>query len=88
MPKQSEKQEQNQKNEPVSFITDEQIDEIRKRAVEKAKSVRHKWKQKGGWILCNSCENNHGFRISGRERLIGIDDSGNPIIKRHESPKK
>jgi hypothetical protein len=88
MHKQSEKQENKQKDEPIAFITDEQIEEIRRRAVEKAKSVRHTWRQKGGWIICKSCENPHGFRISGEERLTGIDKEGNPIITKHENSKK
>jgi hypothetical protein len=62
-------------------ITKEQIDELRKQAIEKAKKARHEWRQKGGWIVCRTCDFEHGFRVKSNQRLVGIDEEGKPIIK-------
>lgn len=66
--------------EQVFGITSEQIAEIRKEAVEKAKSAKHRWRQRGFWLVCTSCENNHAIWIQGKE-MIGESESGEPILR-------
>jgi hypothetical protein len=58
------------------------LEELRSHAKEKARQARHEWKQRGGWILCLSCEYRHAMRVNGHDRLMGIDEAGMPIIHR------
>ena len=66
--------------EQVFGITSEQITEIRKEAVERAKSAKHRWRQRGFWLVCTSCENNHAIWIQGKE-MIGESEGGEPILR-------
>lgn len=66
--------------EQVFGITTEQIEEIRKDAKEKAKRATHRWRQKGYWLVCTTCENNHAIWIKGKE-MIGENADGTPVIR-------
>lgn len=66
--------------EQVFSYPQDVVDEIRKQAVEKAKNARHEWRQKGVWVYCKSCENEHGFYVGTRKQLVGISDDGKPIL--------
>lgn len=39
----------------------------------------HVWRQRGSWIVCVSCDQEHGFGILPGQRLLGVVD-GKPII--------
>jgi len=66
--------------EQVFGITSEQIEEIRKGAIEKAKQATHRWRQRGFWLVCTSCDNNHAIWIQGKE-MIGENEDGTPILR-------
>ena len=66
-------------------ITAEQIEELRERAHEKAKRASHAWKQRGAWIVCRTCDFEHGFRVQANKRLVGITSDGNPILEDRKS---
>ena len=42
---------------------------------------KHEWRQEGPFIVCRSCESNHGFRIGVNKKLKGINEEGKPIIE-------
>lgn len=61
-------------------INIEEYKKIREEALKKAKSVKHNWKQKGQWLICDSCPFPHASFI-GDKILVGIDENGLPILK-------
>lgn len=54
------------------------IDEIRQKAHIDMKGARHKWVQRGSYLVCRSCPFEHGVWIEPDKRLIGINDDGTP----------
>lgn len=60
--------------------TEEQLAEIREKARQEYLSKKHKWRQRGVWVVCISCESEHAIHIGVKKMLRGIDDGGNPII--------
>jgi len=76
--------QKNNQNEEIkdSFQIDEAtLEELRKKAREKAKNTFHNWRQKGNYIVCKSCEFPHRFNIGVDKMLVGITDEGLPILK-------
>lgn len=71
---------QENKNESLE-ITQDQLEEIRQRAIEEAKEKKHNWRQKGNMIYCKSCDYPHGFYIPPEKMMVGIDKEGMPVIK-------
>lgn len=71
----------NNEKKDVIEISEERLEEIRQQAKERAMLAQHKWIQRGGYIVCTSCPNQHGIRVSGEEVMIGIEN-GMPKIKR------
>jgi hypothetical protein len=61
--------------------SEEDIAQIREKAVEKIKTSKHTWRQKGAWLVCTSCEYPHGTYIGTHKLLIGVDEENNPIFK-------
>jgi hypothetical protein len=57
----------------------EVIEELKQEAVQKAKSADHVWRQKGVWLVCKSCENEHAMFIGTKKMLVGIED-GKPKL--------
>lgn len=41
----------------------------------------HEWRQQGPYIICKSCELEHGTYIGMKKQLIGIAEEGKPILK-------
>ncbi len=66
--------------EQVFSYSQDVVDEIRKQAVEKAKATRHEWRQKGIWVYCRSCDNEHGFYVGVKKQLVGVSEDGKPIL--------
>lgn len=62
-------------------ISEDRLEEIRKQAREQAISTNHSWKQRGGWIVCESCPNRHAIRISPDTKMVGIENNM-PVLKR------
>jgi hypothetical protein len=42
----------------------------------------HEWRQQGPYIICKSCELEHASWIGMERILIGINEKGQPILKR------
>ena len=66
--------------ETVVEFTGQELEEMRNEAREKAKQT-HNWVQRGIWLVCTSCEFEHGHCIGVNKRLKGIDKEGNPILE-------
>lgn len=68
--------------ETIAGLTVDEYEKIRKEALEKAKNTKHQWVQKGrGKITCTSCPFPHTSFIPMNKSLVGIDNSGLPILK-------
>jgi hypothetical protein len=65
-------------------ISEDRLEEIRQQAKERALVAEHKWIQRGGYIVCTSCQNQHGIRVAGKDKMIGIEN-GMPKILKHRS---
>lgn len=62
-------------------ISQKELDEIRNKAHEEAKKMRHKWRQKGAWLVCRSCPQQHAAWIGLKKRMVGENDDGSPILQ-------
>lgn len=59
------------------------LDELdRQREAMRQKMQGHNWKQQGQQVSCTSCPFHHSFFIPPGTFLTGIDDVGNPILKK------
>lgn len=76
--------EQNEKGLPIEI----DIEELRNKARDEALRKKHKWIQKGTFIICESCEFRHSFYIPPDKIMVGIDKKGMPIIKSKQFFKK
>lgn len=81
--KQKKVQENSLGEEVVSFSSQE-LEEIRQEAIRKAKETKHKWRQKGRWLVCKSCEFTHAIWIGNNKVMVGEDKDGAPILKDKE----
>ena len=81
MPNSKKKNETGQAFETVFEISEERLEEIRREAEEKARKTRHEWKQKGPWLVCQSCEMPHSVWIGPEKILVGFKKNGEPILK-------
>lgn len=79
--KNEEKTEKSSQNESVFEISADQLDEIRRLSRERVINTKHKWVQRGSYLVCTSCDFEHGIHIGTNQILTGIDDSGHPILK-------
>lgn len=62
-------------------ITKQEIDEALEKRLERAKTKKHEWRQRGPWLVCISCENEHATWVGREKRLVGMDEKGNPILE-------
>lgn len=42
----------------------------------------HDWKQKGVYLVCKSCEIQHATYIGVEKIMVGINEKGQPILKK------
>ena len=42
---------------------------------------QHSWRQQGPYLVCKSCELQHAIYIGMDKLLVGLDESGRPILK-------
>jgi hypothetical protein len=64
--------------ETVSSLSQEDLEELKNKAFEKV-SGSHTWRQRGVWLVCTSCDNQHAQFIGTKKMLIGIED-GKPVL--------
>jgi len=65
----------------VPGISKDELESLRKNAIDKAKTTRHSWKQKGFWLVCRSCEYPHSSWIGPGKVMVGEQDDGTPIFQ-------
>jgi len=66
--------------ENESFLTQEQIEEIREKGLKEVMETKHTWKQRGPWVVCTSCPQEHAFHIGTKKLLVGVDSGGMPKL--------
>ena len=42
----------------------------------------HEWRQHGSYLVCTSCELEHGVYVGVDRWLVGLDSDSNPIMKK------
>ena len=79
------KAEHELKSEETIFqLSQEELEEIRQKAIREAQKKKHKWRQKGVWLVCESCKHKHGYYIGLKKIMVGEDEEGNPILRDRE----
>lgn len=41
----------------------------------------HEWRQQGPYLICKGCDIEHATWVGVNKQMIGIADSGDPILK-------
>lgn len=41
----------------------------------------HEWIQRGPWLVCTSCQIEHGLHIGIDKNLVGFNSKGEPILE-------
>lgn len=44
----------------------------------------HEWRQQGYYLVCKSCELQHAVWIGKDKLMVGVDEKGNPILKKRK----
>jgi len=42
----------------------------------------HKWRQKGPYLVCKSCDIEHAVWIGVEKQMVGLNEKGQPILKK------
>jgi hypothetical protein len=42
----------------------------------------HEWRQRGPYLVCTSCEIEHATYIGMEKIMVGLNDKGQPILKK------
>lgn len=66
----------------VPGLSVEEYEKIRADAHEKAKNTRHRWRQKGFYLVCNTCEIPHASFIGPGVQMVGEEENGTPILSK------
>lgn len=74
-------EEKQEKSDEVLRLNEKELEEIRENARQKAREAKHNWKQRGPYIVCTSCDYEHGINIGTQKILTGLDKDGVPILK-------
>lgn len=70
-------------NQPEAVEIDvDQIERAREEMSRALARTAHNWLQSGTMVSCSSCPFGHGFGVPPGTQLIGIDDTGKPILKK------
>lgn len=69
-----------QKNE-VFGLTHEQVEELRRNAIEKAQKQAKRWVQRGPYLICTTDDSEFAIHIGTQKMFIGVDDKGTPLFK-------
>ena len=80
-PKESEPKEKVEAFENVvPGLSSAEYDAIRSGALEKSKNQIHRWRQRGPWLRCVSCETPHASWVGTQVRMTGENPDGTPIF--------
>lgn len=69
------------KDDKIIELSQQEIEEIREEAKRKAKETKHKWRQKGPWLVCKSCQYEHAIYIGTDKTMVGENEDGSPIFE-------
>lgn len=72
--------EQNKSNDDVEEVQDD--GEVLRKEYEFTPHALCKYKQRGPYLVCTSCELQHAVFIGIENMMVGEDANGKPIIKR------
>jgi hypothetical protein len=64
-------------NETITEILD-----FTKPAYEFKPKEHHDWRQRGPYLVCKSCEIEHASYIGMEKILVGLNEEGQPILKK------
>lgn len=64
----------------VFSIDAQTLQEMKNEAVRRVKESKHEWRQRGVYLVCISCEQEHAVHIGTEKILVGVDDGGKPIL--------
>lgn len=64
----------------VPGLSSAEYEVIRSSAIEKSKNVVHRWRQRGPWLNCTSCETPHASWVGTQVRMVGEKPDGTPIF--------
>jgi len=74
---------ENENEEVIDEVRDE--GEVMRKEYEFSPSALCKYKQRGPYLVCTSCELQHATWIGMDKIMVGEDETGKPIVKsRHE----
>jgi hypothetical protein len=48
------------------------------RAKQTARGAKHAWKQRGVWLVCTGCPQEHAIWVGNSRRMVGVNDDGSP----------
>lgn len=66
----------------VPGLSTKEYESIRSQALEKAKNTKHRWRQKGYYLVCTTCEIQHGSWIGPGVQMVGEKEDGTPILEK------
>lgn len=72
---------ENDKNEVEDVVEVKPEGEVMQKEYEFVPAALCKWRQRGPFIVCTSCELQHALHIGMDKIMTGEDESGKPIIK-------
>lgn len=75
-----EKQAEVETQKEIFSFSENQIEEIRTAALQKARETVHRWRQKGPYLVCTSCPFPHATWLGNDKQMVG-EENGIPIIK-------
>lgn len=67
-------------NQTKTEYTLEELEEIKNIAIKQSLTSKHIWRQRGIYVICTSCENEHAIYLGTSKILIGVRDDGSPNI--------
>lgn len=65
----------------VPGLSVKEYEKVRARAMEKAKNTKHRWRQKGYYLVCSACEIRHGAWVGPAVQMVGEQEDGTPILE-------
>jgi|LakMenE18May11ns_1017448.scaffolds.fasta_scaffold9953543_6 hypothetical protein len=65
----------------VFGLTQDQVEELRKNAIERLQRSEKRWVQRGPYLVCITDSGEVATHIGTAKILVGLDDKGNPMFK-------
>lgn len=75
-------QSSNQDQENKFLLDEDQIEELRKNAIERVKKQPKKWVQRGPYLVCVTEDGEFAIHIGTDQLLTGFEEDGTPRLER------